>query len=266
MTRPKPRACRDPARWPQTPIPAIAPSTDRRPKSPSWTPPRLSRGAARTPTGIAYPVFNSFHISAFAVKSMKNFRYSRDGPTPDVPAGRGRSPLRRLPPNERPLDARALTPPSGSRQQPRLRRQRDRARPGLGVAKNGCVPNVAHGNDCSDLGSDYPIKPKAASFARPRSRAHLTADSLRRTSVRPSARSTSSRRMRRRGRSVPERRPFPRVRVRGARRSRPRIPRPTRGPPPRARSANRNAQRAAGAAEPVAGSGSHRSTRPGAGQ
>ena len=85
MTRPKPRACRDPARWPRTPIPAIAPSTDRRPKSPSWTPPRLSRGAARTPTGIAYPVFNSFHISAFAVKSMKTFRYSRDGPTPDVP-------------------------------------------------------------------------------------------------------------------------------------------------------------------------------------
>ena len=235
MTRPKPRACRDPARWPRTPTPTIAPSTDRRPKCPSWTPPRLSRGAARTPTGTAYPVFNSFHISAFAVKSMKTFRYSRDGPTPDVPAGRGRSPLRRLPPNQRPLAGRARS----------LARQSDRARPGLGVLKNGCVPNVAHGNDCSDLGSDSPIKPKAASFARPRSRAHLTADSLRRTSVRPSARSTSSRRMRRRGRSVPERRPFPRVRVRGARRSRPRNPRPTRGPP-RARSANRSARTSRG--------------------
>ena len=142
---------------------------------------------------------------------------------------------------------RALSPPpSGSRQQPRLRRQRDRARPGLGVLKNGCVPNTVHGNDCSDFGSEPPINPKAASFARPRSRAHLTVDSLRRISVRPSARSTSSRRMRRRARGVPERRPSPRVRVRGARRSRPRNLRPTRGPPPRALSANRSARTSRG--------------------
>ena len=161
------------------------------------------------------------------------------------PPGRGRPPHRRLPPNERPLEARALTPPSGSRQHPRLRRQRDRARPGLGVLKNGCILHVAYGNDCSVLRSAPPIKPKAASFARPRSRAHLTADSLRRISVRPSARSTSSRRMRRRGRGVPECRPSPRVRVRGIRRSRPRNPRPTRGPP-RARSANRSARTSRG--------------------
>ena len=162
------------------------------------------------------------------------------------PPGRGRSPHRRLPPNERPLDARASPHPRGSRQHPRLRRQRDRARPGLGVLKNGCVPNTVHGNDCSDFGSEPPINPKAASFARPRSRAHLTVDSLRRISVRPSARSTSSRRMRRRARGVPERRPSPRVRVRGARRSRPRNLRPTRGPPPRALSANRSARTSRG--------------------
>ena len=49
MTRPKPRACRDPARWPRTPTPAIAPSTDRRPKCPSWTPPKTLAGRCPHP-------------------------------------------------------------------------------------------------------------------------------------------------------------------------------------------------------------------------
>ena len=93
MIRPKPRACRDPARWPRTPIPAIAPSTDRRPRCPSRIPPKLSRGAARTPISVAYPACIQF-ISYIRLRRQVHENHSisegRADPRCTPPAAVGR--------------------------------------------------------------------------------------------------------------------------------------------------------------------------------